>query len=612
MYSKETLENMTVVELRQIARENGVKLSAGISKQGIVDRLHAELGGEEASQQQTLPVQEPAAPETPAPARRTVSIVADDEDTPVLTPNVPFIRSGAAPAAPAAPRPQQSAPAPAAAAPAAGRGNVPGTNKPAFTLEGARAWHNPRSYQQPQPSTFTQRAGAGFTQQRTSQPGYGAQRPAQRPAPTVSRFGPDAVNSGNEEAEPVQESRPRYGASASYNTESRPAPAYNGNYQSDYHPRRENSGPALPELLASGEVTDGAGVLEMQSDGYGYLRTGNYLPGHNDIYVSPAQVRRFHLRTGDKVSGKVRPRRENETHGMLLYVTDVNGVDAQDVKEPVSFDTLTPIYPTQQILLSRKAAGNTLLRAIDLMCPIGFGQRSLILAPPRCGKTALLTAMANSIHAQYPKALLLTLLLGERPEDITIARDTLPGEVVYAGFDEPMGNHTRIAELTLERVMRLAEQKNDVVLLVDSLTSLCRACSECAPQNVRILPGGLAAGSLAQPKRMFGSARALREGGSLTIIAVMRSDTGSPLDRAIAEEFQGTANMELYLDAQGRIDFVRSMTRNAASMQAEALRTAAETLRKKAAEIGTEAFSAYLNGLIGDSKDNNELITRLD
>ncbi len=603
MYSKEALESKTVVELRQIAKENGVKLSAGISKQGIVDRLCESLTPAEAPA--------PAAPEAPAPAapRRTVSIVADDEDTPVLTPNVPFVRSQTPAARPAAPAP---APAPAVSAsqPAARSGNIPGTNKPAFTLEGARAWHNPRTYQQPNSSPYPQqRPAAGYgAQQRPAANAYGVQRTTPRP-PTVSRFGPDAAQSENDAAEPQQEPRPRY--SAPYGQDTRPACSNNG-YQNDYRSRRDaSSGMALPELLASGDVIDDGGVLEMQSEGHGYLRTGNYLPGSSDIYVSPAQVRRFHLRTGDKVWGKVRPRREGETHGMLLYVTEVNGIDAQDVKEPAAFDTLTAIYPTSQIQLSKKAPGQRTLRVIDLMCPIGFGQRALILAPPRCGKTALLTAMANSIHAQYPEAELLSLLLGERPEDITVARDTLPGEVIYAGFDEPMENHTRIAELTMERAMRLAEQKKDVVLLVDNLTALCRACSECAPQNVRILPGGLAAGSLAKPKRLFGSARALREGGSLTIIAVMLEDTGIALDQAIAEEFRGTANMELYLNQQGQIDYLRSMTRNAASMLDEKAAAAAAKLHQLAAEQGSEAFGAYLDSLLSENETNKALLEKL-
>ena len=601
MYSKEAFEAMTVVDLRQIARENGIKLSAGISKQGIVERLCDVLVKEEEA-----PAPAPAA--APAAAHRTASIISDDEDTPVLTPNAPFMRGAA----------EQPAPRPAAAAPAAAavnRGNVPGTNKPAFTLEGARAWHNPRTYQQPSGSAYAQRSAAGYpAQQRPTQPlPYGQQRVPQRPAPTVSRFGPDAVQTSEEPAKTAQqEARPHY--NAPYPAENRPAPAYYAGYQNDYRRREPAAGSsmALPDLLASGEVVDDAGVLEVQGEGYGYLRTGNYLPGRNDIYVSPAQIRRFHLRTGDRVSGKVRPRRENETHAMLLYVTDVNGVDAADVKEPVVFDTLTAVYPTKQILLSKKAPENKTLRTIDLLCPIGFGQRALLTAPSRSGKTALITAMADSIHAQYPNAELLCLMLGERPEDITIARDTAPGEVIYAGFDEPMENHTRIAELTLERALRLAEQKKDVVLLVDSLTALCRAYSDCAPQNVRILSGGLAAGSLAKPKKLFGSARALREGGSLTIIAIMLSDTGIPLDHAIETEFRGTANMELRLEAPGRIDYANSGTRNAGAMlSAEAL-AVTEKLHALAMEKGNEEFGKYLNGLIEETDNNAQLIQKLD
>ena len=580
MYSKESLDAMTVIELRKLAREKGVTLSAGISKQGIVDRLAAALA-------EAVPAPEKPA-EAPAAPVRHAAIIADDEDTPVLTPNMPFNR-GAAPApqtAAPAPRSAVNGPSPAPGQPTVNRGNIPGTNKPVFSLEGVRAWHNPRTYQQG--GGYNQHGGT-YAQQRPVQQGYGQQRLPQRPAPTVSRFGPNA----SDPQEPVQEP-PQYTASAP-----------------EARPRREGGTPGLPELLAGGTIEDGNGVLEIQSEGHGYLHIGNYLSGPRDIYVSPAQVRRFHLHTGDETLGKVRPKHENETHDMLLYITEVNGVHAEDIKPLPAFDSLTAVYPTKQIQLSKKARSNTLLRAIDLACPIGFGQRAMIIAPPRCGKTALLTAMANSIHAQYPDVKVLSLMLGERPEDITIARDTLPGEVIYAGFDEPMENHARVAELTLARAKRLAEHKQDVVLLVDSLTSLCRACSECAPQHVRILPGGLAAGSLAAPKRLFGSARALREGGSLTIIAVMLCDTGITLDQVINEEFRGTANMELYLDAAGKIDFVHSLTRNATAMQSSDAQDASEKLRSLAQQQGNEAAAAKLNELMSASTSNTAVIRRL-
>lgn len=588
---------MTVTDLRRIARENGIKLGSSLTKPAIVERLSSSLSQSEAD-------------EAPAPApvqetRRTASIVTDEEDTPVLTPNAPYIRPLAAvhPSAPAV-----GPSSPPVGQNAAARVNVPGTNKPAFTLEGARAWHNPKSFQQsPAGGGYGTRPGT-YGAQRSSQIPYGQQRPSPRSAPTVQRFGPDAVS-----GEPDDITVPETGLHSTLQNAQEPKPAYSAG-QTEFRRRDPLSSgtSALPELLASAEVTDGSGVLEIQEEGFGYLRTGNYLPGHHDIYVSPAQIRRFHLRTGDLLKGKIRPKRENETHSMLLYVTEVNGIDAQDVKAPVSFDMLTAVYPSKQICFSDHAPDNTVLRMIDLMAPIGFGQRAMIIAPSRSGKTALLTKMAAAIHAQYPHAELLSLLLGERPEDITVARDTLPGTVVYAGFDEPSENHTRIAELTLERAMRLAEQKKDVILLIDSLTCLCRAYSECAPQHVRILPGGLAAGSLARPKHLFGAARSLREGGSLTIIAIMLEDTGIPLDHAIAEEFRGTANMELRLDQDGRIDYIRSMTRNPSSMLDAQKAAICEKLHLLAREKGNEAFGSYLDSLMQRYGDNSRLMQSIE
>ena len=600
MYTKEDLESMTVADLRQIARENDIRLGSGLTKQGILERLYESLSFDQSPQS-------PASPSLDGEqgVRHAVTIVADDEDTPVLTPNVPYIRPGTSYAQPVQPA-ASPAPAPAAAAgqTVSGRGNVPGTNKPAFTLEGARAWHNPRSFQQPSTSGYSQRSGV-FGSQRPAQPAYGQQRPVQRTAPAVQRFGPEAVPADPKD-DPADESAshsvlqsPSEIRSSYLSSSAQPEPRHRESYAA--------GASALPELLASAEVTDGGGVLEIQSDGFGYLRTGNYLPGHNDIYVSPAQIRRFHLRTGDYLKGKIRPKRENETHSMLLYVVEINGIDAQDIKEPASFDSLTAVYPAKQICFSSYASDNPVLRTVDLMAPIGFGQRAMIIAPSRSGKTALLTTMASAIHAQYPEAELLSLLLGERPEDITIARDTLPGTVIYAGFDEPTENQIRIAELTLERAMRLAEQKKDVVLLIDSLTCLCRAYSECAPQHVRILPGGLAAGSLTRPKHLFGAARCLREGGSLTIVAIMLEDTGIPLDHAIAEEFRGTANMELRLNQSGQIDYSRSMTRNPAGMLDADRLAACEKLHLLAAEKGNEAFGTYLEDLMKKYADNDQL-----
>ena len=583
MYTKETLESMTVVDLRKLARDKDISLGAGLSKAGIVERLC-----------EALATASPKPAETPAPIRHA-SIVTDDDDTPVLTPNVPYVRSQPS-TVPAAPRPVQR---PAAAAPApvpAARpaGSTP-SKKPEFRLEGSRVWHNPREAQS-SPS-------AG---QRTTSGSYQPQRPPQRPLSVISRFGPEASATPTV-SEPVSEP---------YERPVHQAPTYTNDIRAqapETHMRHDTSPAAVSpqEMLPVDDIHDGSGILEIQSNGTGALRTGNYLPSSNDIAIFPAQIRRYHLHTGDRISGKIRTRHENEALDPMLIINEINGIHAEDFKSNPPFDTLTAVYPRQQFLLSKKAAGNRLLRTIDLLCPIGFGQRSLIIAPPRCGKSALLTDIAVSIAAQNPNVQLISLLLGERPEDITIARDTLPGEVVYAGFDEPMENHTRIAELTLARALRLSEQKKDVVLLIDSLTALCRAYSECAPQNVRILPGGLAAGSLANAKRLFGSARALREGGSLTIIAVMLADTGISLDQAISEEFRGTANMELYLSADGQIDCVRSLTRNADIMLTPEARKGLKRLRSMA-ESDPEGFASRLASLLDNTTNNAQLLQQLN
>ncbi len=623
MYSKEAFEAMKVVDLRAIARENHVTLSAGISKQGIVDRLCAALIKPE---EEETPEEEQSA--TPI-IRRVASIVSDDDDTPVLTPNVPFNRNSLA-SSPAAAvqrpavRPSPAVPqAPNPGQPTVNRGNIPGTNKPVFSLEGVRAWHNPRTYQQQQSSSpFTQRAGAGFSQQRAATPPYGQQRSMQRPTPTVSRFGPDSSQADAPAADAPapayrNESRPapQYGQQeqrGGYNNPTYNQPAYSNDYRSraPMQQRDPSAAPAgLPDMLNAGDAVDGTGILEIHPEGYGFLRAQNYLPSSGDIYVSNAQIRRFHLRNGDSISGKVRAQRENDRYGALLYITEINGINPDDTTERPNFDSLTATYPTKQLMLSKKNTQNKLLRTIDLLCPIALGQRALIIAPPHSGKTELLQAIAAAIRAQHPRSPMMTLLLGERPEDITAARAQLPGEVIAVGFDEPLENQARSAEMVIERGMRLAEQKKDVIILLDSLTNLCRAYNECAPQTTRMLPGGLAANALAKPRHLFGAARSLREGGSLTVIAVMTADTGSPLDAAIADEFRGTANMELYLNADGTMDLARSNTRKADQMLSEDAQKAASTLRSGIA--GSDHAWQYVCDLLEQTDDNDALIDKL-
>lgn len=621
MYSKEDFEAMKVVELRAVARENGVTLGANIStKQGIIERLCSALIKEEA---------EPEQPATPI-LRRVAAIVSDDDDTPVLTPNVPFNRNSMGssmpvPAGRPVSRPSPVPQSPNPGQPTVNRGNISGTNKPVFSLEGARAWHNPRNYQQQNSNGYTQRPAAP---QQHSSFGYGQQRPMQRPAPTVSRFGPEATQP---ETPAVDAPTPAYRAETrpqpQYPQDQRaaaPHPAYGqGAQQSsytgygapDYRARSAApapaANPALPELLNGGEAADGNGVLEIHPEGYGFLRVNNYLPGRGDIYVSNAQIRRFHLRNGDLISGKVRPQRENDRYAALLYITEINGIDPDDLPERAAFEALTAAYPTKQLTLAKKAPQNKLLRALDLLCPIGLGQRAMIVAPPHSGKTELLSDIAAAIHAQHPRMPMITLLLGDRPEDITAGRAQLPGEIIAVGFDEPLENQTRAAEVALERAMRLAEQKKDVIMIVDSLTSLCRAYNECAPQSARMLPGGLAANALAKPRRLFGAARALREGGSLTIIAVLTAQTENALDAAIADEFRGTANMELYLTADGAMDIARSATRKADQMQPDDMQKAASALRNALhGESASDAWQ-HMGQLLDKAPDNEALLASL-
>lgn len=310
------------------------------------------------------------------------------------------------------------------------------------------------------------------------------------------------------------------------------------------------------------------GVLEIiQSEGFGFLRPINYSPSSEDIYISASQIRRFDLRNGDKVSGKVRPPKENERYYGLLHVEAVNGQNPETAKERVHFPALTPLYPNRQIILET-APEKLSTRIMDLITPVGFGQRGLIVAPPKAGKTMLLKEIANSITVNHPDAELIVLLIDERPEEVTDIERSVHADVVSSTFDEVPENHIKVAELVLERAMRLVEHKRDVVILMDSITRLARAYNLVIPPSGRTLSGGIDPAAFHRPKRFFGAARNIEEGGSLTILATALVDTGSRMDDVIYEEFKGTGNMELHLDrslAEKRvfpaIDIRRSGTR---------------------------------------------------
>ncbi len=316
-------------------------------------------------------------------------------------------------------------------------------------------------------------------------------------------------------------------------------------------------------------VIYGSGVLETLPDGFGFLRAPdyNYLPGPDDIYVSPSQIRRFNLRTGDTVSGQIRPPKDSERYFALLKVENVNGAPPEASFDKILFDNLTPLYPMEKFRMELHADCFS-TRIIDIMCPIGKGQRALIVAPPRTGKTVLLQNIADSIAKNHPEAILIVLLIDERPEEVTDMERSVKGEVISSTFDEPAQRHVQVAEMVIEKAKRLVEHKNDVVILLDSITRLARAYNSVVPPSGKILSGGVDSNALHKPKRFFGAARNIEDGGSLTIIATALIDTGSRMDEVIFEEFKGTGNMEMVLDrklAEKRIfpamDINKSATR---------------------------------------------------
>ena len=320
--------------------------------------------------------------------------------------------------------------------------------------------------------------------------------------------------------------------------------------------------------LDSGQIANG--ILEVMPDGYGFIRCANYLPGDNDIYVAPSQIRRFNLKTGDIVNGNIRVKTQSEKFGALLFVKSVNGMKPEEANRRYSFEDMTPIFPNERIRLEKPGAGIS-MRVMDLMCPVGKGQRGMIVSPPKAGKTTLMKEVAKSVKSNNPEIHLIILLIDERPEEVTDIKEAIEGpnvEVIYSTFDELPEHHKRVSEMVIERAKRLVEHKKDVMILLDSITRLTRAYNLTEPSSGRTLSGGLDPAALHMPKRFFGAARNMREGGSLTILATALIETGSKMDEVVYEEFKGTGNMEMVLDRKlserrifPAIDIQRSSTR---------------------------------------------------
>jgi len=383
---------------------------------------------------------------------------------------------------------------------------------------------------------------------------------------------------------------------------------------------------AILKKVAEKEEITGAGVLQLLQDGFGFLRAmeSNYLPGPDDIYVSPSQIRKFGLRTGDTVEGPVRAPKEGERYFALLQVSKINFEEPEKARHKIAFDNLTPLYPDQQMVMEVETTKiekkpDLTPRLIDLVSPIGKGQRSIIISPPKAGKTMILQSIANSIAKNYPKSYLIVLLIDERPEEVTDMQRTVKGEVISSTFDEPAQRHVAVAEMVIEKAKRLTEHKKDVVILLDSITRLGRAYNAVIPSSGKVLTGGVDANALQRPKRFFGAARNIEEGGSLTIISTALIDTGSRMDEVIFEEFKGTGNSETVLDRKiadkriyPAIDITKSGTRREELLFDKNDLQKMNVLRRIIAPMGTMDAIEFINSKLKDTKNNAEFFNSMN
>tara|TARA_B100000700_G_C15006251_1_gene838670 strand:+ start:562 stop:1833 length:1272 start_codon:yes stop_codon:yes gene_type:complete len=382
----------------------------------------------------------------------------------------------------------------------------------------------------------------------------------------------------------------------------------------------------LKKLAEKNEQITGGGVLEVLQDGFGFLRAieSNYLPGPDDIYVSPSQIRRFGLRTGDSVEGEIRAPKDAERYFALLKVNQINFENPEKGRNKIAFDNLTPLYPNEQLRMeieknvAEKKPDQT-ARLIDLVSPIGKGQRSLIISPPKAGKTIILQNIAHSLAANHPECYLMVLLIDERPEEVTDMQRTVKGEVISSTFDEPASRHVAVAEMVIEKAKRLVEHKKDVVILLDSITRLGRAYNAVVPSSGKVLTGGVDANALQRPKRFFGAARNVEQGGSLTIISTALIDTGSRMDEVIFEEFKGTGNSELILDRKvadkriyPAIDITRSGTRREELLFKKEDLTKVNVLRRIISPMGTMDGIEFLMSKLKNTKNNSDFFVSMN
>ena len=598
--TREMLQEKSLNDLREIAKLQGVKSLTKYRKNELVDIIMN--GGAIPSA-----VQQPAEPPAPQPEAQP-----DPQ-----------------PAAPISGQPMQAAEQPAEEArvrhsdvlheaPAQPRSQY----VPAYQAQQPRQMGYQQQYRKPYQQNYQQRQGYGYNQNRYQQQGYQAYNRDYSQQGYQPSYNRDYSQQGYQQPS-YQQGYQQQSYQAAYEQQSEESFRRPDRPEGYYNKEYGTSNPAVPGLLEGGECGDCEGVLEVLPDGYGFLRSDNYLPGNKDIYVSIAQIRRFGLRTGDLVTGKTRPSKEGERFLALLYITAINGIDPEEAMKRKPFEELVPIYPNERLTLEYDDGTgakdqNLAIRLVDLIAPIGKGQRGLIVSQPKSGKTTLLKNIANGITNNYPDVTLIVLLIDERPEEVTDMQRSIKGEVLYSTFDELPEHHTRVAEMAQERAMRLVEQGKDVVVLIDSITRLTRAYNITIPATGKTLSGGMDPGALHKPKRFFGAARNIENGGSLTIIATALIETGSRMDDIVYEEFKGTGNMEIHLDRKlsekrifPAIDIYKSGTRREELLLSPDEMDAVYIIRKMLGNGNPAEITEQLIAMLEKTENNKEFVAKI-
>jgi len=598
--TREMLQEKSLNDLREIAKLQGVKSLTKYRKNELVDIIMN--GGAIPSA-----VQQPAEP--PAPQLEA--------------------QPAPQPAAPASGQPIQAAEQPSEEAhvrhsdvlheaPAQPRSQY----VPAYQAQQPRQMGYQQQYRKPYQQNYQQRPGYGYNQNRYQQQGYQAYNRDYSQQGYQPSYNRDYSQQGYQQPS-YQQGYQQQSYQAAYEQQSEESFRRPDRPEGYYNKEYGTSNPAVPGLLEGGECGDCEGVLEVLPDGYGFLRSDNYLPGNKDIYVSIAQIRRFGLRTGDLVTGKTRPSKEGERFLALLYITAINGIDPEEAMKRKPFEELVPIYPNERLTLEYDDGTgakdqNLAIRLVDLIAPIGKGQRGLIVSQPKSGKTTLLKNIANGITNNYPDVTLIVLLIDERPEEVTDMQRSIKGEVLYSTFDELPEHHTRVAEMAQERAMRLVEQGKDVVVLIDSITRLTRAYNITIPATGKTLSGGMDPGALHKPKRFFGAARNIENGGSLTIIATALIETGSRMDDIVYEEFKGTGNMEIHLDRKlsekrifPAIDIYKSGTRRDDLLLSPDEMDAVYIIRKMLGNGNPAEITEQLIAMLEKTENNKEFVAKI-